>query len=74
MLRKSALYTSGEDGALRLCTLLTLINTCARVGVESYGYLVWALGHVVPHPRNRGLTPADLTPAAYTASQQRGAE
>lgn len=74
LLRKNALYASGEDGALRLCTLLTLINTCARIGVEPYSYLVWALGRVVPHPSNRGLTPADLTPAAYKARQQGGAE
>lgn len=74
LLRKNALYASGEDGALRLCTLLTLINTCARIGVEPYGYLVWALGHVVPHPSNRGLVAANLTPAAYKARQQRDAE
>ena len=74
LLRKNALYGSGEEGARRLCTLLTLINTCARLGVEPYGYLVWAMTRVVPHPNNRGLTTTDLTPAAYKAAQQRGAQ
>ena len=74
LLRKNALYGSGEQGARRLCTLLTLINTCARLGVEPYGYLVWALKHIVAHPDNRGLSAKDLTPAAYKAKQQRGAE
>ena len=74
LLRKNALYGSGEEGARRLCTLLTLINTCARLGVEPYGYLVWAMTRVVPHPNNRGLTTTDLTPAAYKAGQQGGAQ
>ena len=74
LLRKNALYASGEEGAVRLCTVLTLITTCARLGLDPYGYLVWALSRVVPHPDNRGLTARDLTPAAYKATQQRSAE
>jgi len=73
LLRNNSLYASGEEGAIRLCTLLTLINTCARIGVEPYGYLVWALTHIVPHSSNRGLRAEDLTPAAYQAEQQRDA-
>ena len=54
--------------------LWTLIGTCRLLGVEPYGYLVWALGKVVPHPDNRGLRARDLTPAAYKATQERRAE
>ena len=59
---------------MRLCTLWTLIGTCRLLGLEPYGYLVWALGKVVPHPDNRGLRARDLTPAAYKATQERRAE
>ncbi len=74
LLRNNSLYASGEDGAVRLCTMLTLIQTCRLIEVEPYAYLVWALTRVVPHPDNRGLTAADLTPPAYKAAQQRDAE
>ena len=73
-MRNNSLYASGEDGAVRLCTMLTLIQTCRLIEVEPYAYLVWALTRVVPHPDNRGLTAADLTPRAYKAAQQRDAE
>lgn len=65
LLRNNSLYAGGEDGAVRLCTVFTLIHTCRLLGVDPYDYLVWALTRVVPHPDNRGLTPVDLTPAAF---------
>ena len=74
LLRNNSLYAGGEDGALRLCTLLTLINTCRLLEVEPYAYLVWALERVVPHKNNRGLVASDLTPAAYKAAQEGEAE
>ncbi len=58
------------EGAVRLCTLLTLIGTCRLLGIEPFAYLEWALGRCVPHRDNRGLSAADLTPAAYKAGQQ----
>ena len=65
MVRNNSLYAGGFDGAVRLCTLLTLIGTCRLLGIEPFAYLEWALAHCVPHSQNRGLTAADLTPAAY---------
>jgi transposase len=69
LLRNNSLYAGGIEGAERLCTLFTLINTCRQLGIEPYGYLAWALTRVVPHSTNRGLRPGDLTPAAYKAAQ-----
>ena len=73
LIRNNSLYAGGEDGAVRLCTLLTLVHTCRLLQVDPYAYLEWALSRVVPHRSNRGLTPADLTPAAYKATQEREA-
>ncbi len=70
LLRNNSLYAGGLDGAERLCTLFTLINTCRLIGVDPYAYLVRAMTRVVPHSTNRGITPADLTPAAYKQLQE----
>jgi transposase len=69
LLRNNSLYAGGIDGAVRLCTLLTLINTCRLLGVDPFDYLVWALTRVVPHRSNRGVAAIDLTPAAYKTAQ-----
>ncbi|MCB9630525.1 MAG: IS66 family transposase, partial [Sandaracinaceae bacterium] len=73
LIRNNSLFAGGEEGAVRLCTLLTLVSTCRLIGVDPFSYLEWALTRVVPHRANRGLTPADLTPHAYQAAQQAGA-
>lgn len=70
LLRNNSLYAGGREGAIRLCTLFTLINTCRLIDVDPYVYLVWAMTRVVPHSTNRGLAPVDLTPAAYKATQE----
>ena len=74
LLRNNSMYVGGEEGAVRVCTLFTLINTCRLIEVDPYDYLVWALERVVPHKNNRGLVADDLTPAAYKAAQKRDAE
>jgi hypothetical protein len=68
LLRNNSLYAGGEDGAVRLSTMFTLIHTCRLIGVDSYDYLVWALTRLVPHPDNRKFAPSDLTPDAYKAT------
>ena len=73
LLRNNSLYAGGEEGALRLCTIFTLIGTCRLLKVDAYRYLEWAMSRVVPHPDNRGLVASDLTPAAYKELQQRNA-
>jgi transposase len=73
LLRNNSLYAGGEDGAVRLCTVFTLVGTCRLLGVDAFDYLEWALTRLVPHPDNRGLAASDLTPAAYQALQQKNA-
>lgn len=73
LLRNNSLYAGGEEGAVRLCTIFTLIGTCRLLNVDAFSYLEWALSRLVPHPDNRGLAASDLTPAAYKALQQRDA-
>jgi len=73
LLRNNSMYAGGVEGAVRVATLLTLINTSRLIGVDPYKYLVWAMTRVVPHSSNRGLAPVDLTPAAYKAAQQAAA-
>jgi transposase len=68
LLRNNSLYAGGEDGAVRLCTLFSLIHTCRVIGIDPYDYLEWALTRIVPHRDNRGYAPTDLTPAAYKAA------
>ena len=74
LLRNNSLYAGGEDGAVRLCTLLTLITTCRLLRLNPYDDLEWALCKVVPHRLNRGLLASDLTPAAYKSAQQSNAQ
>ena len=73
LIRNNSLYAGGEQGAVRVCTLLTLVTTCRLLGVDPYSYLGWALAKSVPHRENRGLVANDLTPAAYKAAEQPGA-
>ena len=73
LIRNNSLFAGGEEGAVRLCTLLTLVTTSRLIGVDPFSYLEWALTRVVPHRDNRGLSAADLTPHAYQAAQQAGA-
>ena len=73
--RKNWMFAGGPDGAQRVCTALSLLETCKLIGVDPCAYLEWALERVVPHPDNRGLTAAMLTPQAYKAGlkQERAA-
>ena len=73
LIRNNSLYAGGDEGARRLCTLLTLVHTARQLGVDPFSYLEWALTRVVPHSTNRGLGPSALTPAAYKAAQERSA-
>lgn len=70
LVRNNSMFAGGEEGAVRLCTTLTLVQTCFLIGVDPCAYLEWALQRVVPHADNRGLAPCDLTPAAYKAAQK----
>ncbi len=70
LLRNNSLFAGGPAGAVRVCTVLTLVQTCRLLGADPFAYLEWALTRVVPHPDNRGLAAVDLTPSAYQRAQQ----
>ena len=70
LLRKNSLFAGGPEGAVRVCTVLTLVQTCRLIGLDPFEYLDWALTRIVPHPDNRGLAAVDLTPSAYKRAQQ----
>lgn len=65
LLRNNSMYAGGEEGAVRLCTVFSLVHTCRLIDVDACAYLEWALTRLVPHPDNRGFAPSDLLPAAY---------
>ncbi|MBT3327539.1 MAG: transposase [Gemmatimonadales bacterium] len=54
LLRNNSMYAGGIEGAVRLCTLLTLINTCRLIGVDPYQYLVWAMTRAFPTAATAG--------------------
>ena len=70
LFRNASIFVGGEEGARRLCAVLTLVQTARQLGLDPCAYLRWAMERAVPHPNNRGLQPSDLTPAAYKAAQQ----
>ena len=69
LIRNNSLFAGGEEGARRLCAVLTLVQTCRLIDVDPCAYLEWAMTHAVPHPSNRSLKAADLTPHAYKAKK-----
>lgn len=69
LIRNNSLFAGGEEGARRLCAVLTLVQTCRLIDVDPCAYLEWAMSRAVPHPSNRGIKAADLTPHAYKAKK-----
>lgn len=70
LFRNASLFIGGEEGARRLCAVLTLVQTARQLGLDPCAYLQWAMERAVPHPNNRGIRASDLTPAAYKAAKQ----
>jgi transposase len=70
LFRNASLFVGGEEGARRLCAVLTLVQTARQLDLDPCAYLQWAMERAVPHPNNRGIQASDLTPAAYKAAQQ----
>lgn len=70
LFRNASLFVGGEEGARRLCAVLTLVHTARQLDLDPCAYLEWALERVVPHPNSRRHRAADLTPAAYKATQE----
>lgn len=73
--RNNWMFAGGDQGARRVATILSLIETCKLLRLDACAYLAWVLQRVVPHELNRPFKASDLTPAAYKkALQQAGAQ
>ena len=51
--------------------LLGIVASCRSHGVESRAYLTWTFTRLGTHRDVLGLTPAEMTPAAFKRSQTR---
>jgi transposase len=63
--RKNWLFAGGPEGALHVCDVLSIVETCKSEALDPFEYIAWVLPKLVSHPDNRGLKPSDLTPVAY---------
>lgn len=63
--RHAWLHAGGTEGAHRAATLLGIVATARNVGVDVEKYLAWAFERRGTWKDRYGLTPAELTPAAY---------
>ena len=66
-LRHAMLFAGSAEGAHRAATLLGIVGTCRAIGVDPFGYLVWAFERRGTHKAAFELTAAETTPAAYKA-------
>ena len=70
-LRYNRLFAGSTEGAHRMATLLGIVASCRPHGVEPRAYLTWAFTRLGTHRDVFGLTPAEMTPAAFKRSQTR---
>ncbi|MEJ2687254.1 MAG: IS66 family transposase [Gammaproteobacteria bacterium] len=68
--RKNWLFGGSEQGGYYAATLYSLIETCARAGINPHAYLTDVLVRVGTHPQSRI---AELTPRAWAAARARSA-
>lgn len=67
--RLAWLFFGGPTGGHRAATLLGIVATCQRVGVDVLRYFAWAFERLgTARERLGALVPEQLTPAAYKAS------
>jgi len=67
--RLAWLFFGGPEGGHRAATLLGIVATCQRVGVDVLRYLAWAFERLgTARDRLGALLPEQLTPAAYKAN------
>jgi hypothetical protein len=66
-LRHACLFAGGTEGAHAMATLMGLAATCRHHGVDPQAWFTWALERRGTHKDVYGMTPDQLTPAAYKA-------
>ena len=64
-LRYASLFAGSIRGAERWATLLGIVRTAQKCGVDVEAYLVWLFKHQGTHRDRLGRSPAQLTPMAY---------
>ena len=66
-LRHASLFAGSVRGAERWATLLGVVRTAQKCGVDVEAYLGWLFEHQGTHRERLGRSPAQLTPMAYRA-------
>ena len=64
-LRLNALFAGSPEGAHRWATILGIVETATRLGLDVFAYLTWALERRGTWKKRFGMSAAELTPAAY---------
>jgi transposase len=67
-LRLASLFAGSVEGAHRWATLLGVVRTAQKHGLDVQAYLTWMFERRGTHRGRYGLSAKDLTPAAYKAS------
>lgn len=71
-LRVNALFAGSVEGACRWATILGVVNTAQRLGVDVTEYLIWVFERRGTHGKRFGIPAARLTPAAYKEAIEKG--
>lgn len=69
-LRLGSLFAGSVEGAHRWATLLGVVRTAQKVGVDVQAYLTWLFDRRGTDRQRQALPAADLTPMAYKARLQ----
>lgn len=72
-LRQASLFAGSLEGAHRWATLLGVVRTAQKNGLDVQAYLTWMFERRGTHRRHFGVPAKDLTPAAYKAAGCPGA-
>lgn len=71
-LRLASLFAGSIEGAHRWATLLGIVRTAQKHGLDVQAYLTWMFERRGTHRRKFGMSAKDLTPAAYKAAGRPG--
>lgn len=64
-LRQASLFAGSPEGGHRWATLLGVVRTAQKCGVDVLAYLTWMFERRGSHRKLFGMTAAELTPMAY---------
>jgi hypothetical protein len=72
-LRQASLFAGSVAGAERWATLLGVVRTAQKCGLDVEAYLCWLFEHQGTHRKTLGRSPEQLTPMAYREWIEAGA-